>query len=100
MSISESEQQPPPSSPNTEDVSLSEESRVDVEQLSQLLTKDLFNLYSLSFLCKSKELSERRIRLDFGLVAEVRPDIFSPSEEHFLTFLLFRFLGSAAKWEE
>jgi hypothetical protein len=50
---------------------LSEESQVDVEQLSQLLTKDLFNLYSLSFLCKSKELSERRIRLDFGLVAEV-----------------------------
>ena len=99
MSISESEQQPP-SSPKTEDVSLSEENQVDVEQLSQLLTKDLFNLYSLSFLCKSKELSERRIRLDFGLVAEVRPDIFSPSEEHFLTFLLFRFLGSAAKWEE
>jgi len=35
------------------------------------LTKDLFNLYSLSFLCKSKDLSERRVRLDFGLVAEV-----------------------------
>ena len=76
MSISESEQQQQPSSPNTEDVSLSEESQVDVEQLSQLLTKDLFNLYSLSFLCKSKELSERRIRLDFGLVAEVTTQIF------------------------
>ena len=46
--------------------------RMDTEQLTQLLTKDLFNLYSLSFLCKSKDLSERRIRLDFGLVAEVR----------------------------
>jgi hypothetical protein len=34
-------------------------------------TKDLFNLFSLSFLCKSKDLSERRLRLDFGLVAEV-----------------------------
>ena len=72
MSISESEQQQQPSSPNTEDVSLSEESPLDLQQLSQLLTKDLFNLYSLSFICKSKELSERRIRLDFGLVAEVR----------------------------
>lgn len=42
-------------------------------QLSQQqqLTKDLFNLYSLSFVCKSKDLSERRIRLDFGIVAEV-----------------------------
>jgi len=38
---------------------------------AQQLTKDLFNLYSLSFLCKSKDLSERRIRLDFGIVAEV-----------------------------
>jgi len=34
-------------------------------------TKDLFNLYSLSFVCKSKDTSERRIRLDFGLVSEV-----------------------------
>jgi len=45
--------------------------RMDIEQIAQLLTKDPFNLYSLSFLCKSKDLSERRIRLDFGLVAEV-----------------------------
>ena len=36
------------------------------------VTKDLFNLYSLSCQCKSKDISERRIRLDFGLVAEVR----------------------------
>jgi hypothetical protein len=35
------------------------------------LTKDLFNLYSLASHCKSKDISERRIRLDFGLVAEV-----------------------------
>jgi hypothetical protein len=35
------------------------------------VTKDLFNLYSLSCHCKSKDISERRIRLDFGLVAEV-----------------------------
>ena len=34
-------------------------------------TKDLFNLFSLSFICKSKDVSERRIRLDFSLVAEV-----------------------------
>ena len=89
MSISESEpqQQPPPSSPNTEDVSLSEESQVDVEQLSQLLTKDLFNLYSLSFLCKSKELSERRIRLDFGLVAEVK-QIFSYQARNIFLLLI------------
>ena len=33
--------------------------------------KDLFNLFSLSFICKSKDISERRIRLDFSLVAEV-----------------------------
>jgi hypothetical protein len=36
------------------------------------LTKDLFNLYSLASHCKSKDISERRIRLDFGLVAEVQ----------------------------
>lgn len=34
-------------------------------------TKDLFNLYSLFFICKSKDHSERRIRLDFGMIAEV-----------------------------
>ena len=89
MSISESEQQQQPSSPNTEDVSLSEESQVDVEQLSQLLTKDLFNLYSLSFLCKSKELSERRIRLDFGLVAEVRTQIFSDPARNMSLLVFF-----------
>ena len=50
----------------------SEQQAKDIEQLAELLTKDLFNLYSLSFLNKSKELSERRIRLDFGLVGEVR----------------------------
>ena len=35
-------------------------------------SKDLFNLFSLAFICKSKDLSERKIRLEFGLVAEVR----------------------------
>ena len=45
---------------------------VNIEQVSELITKDPFNLFSVSFLCKSKDLSERRIRLDFGLVAEVR----------------------------
>ena len=55
-----------------------EQQPVDIEQVAELLTKDLFNLYSLSFMCKSKDLSERRIRLDFGLVAEVRTSkIFS-----------------------
>ena len=34
-------------------------------------TKDLFSLFSLAFICKSKDLSERKIRLEFGLVAEV-----------------------------
>lgn len=34
-------------------------------------SKDIFNLFSLAFICKSKDLSERRIRLEFGLVAEV-----------------------------
>ena len=34
-------------------------------------SKDLFNLFSLAFICKSKDLSERKIRLEFGLVAEV-----------------------------
>jgi len=34
------------------------------------ISKDLFSLYSLSFVCKAKDLSERRIKLDFGLVAE------------------------------
>ena len=36
------------------------------------ISKDLFSLYSLSFVCKAKDLSERRIKLDFGLVAEVK----------------------------
>ena len=49
-----------------------EQPPVDIEALADKLTKDLFNFYSLSFICKSKDLSERRIRLDFGLVAEVR----------------------------
>jgi len=35
------------------------------------ITKDLFNLFTLSFLCKSKDLSERRVKLDFGQVTEV-----------------------------
>merc|ERR1712240_414462 len=69
MSISD----PHPSLPNQ---SLSEpeqqqEEMVEQQPQEQQLTKDLFNLYSLSFLCKSKDLSERRIRLDFGIVAEV-----------------------------
>ena len=41
------------------------------QELVPQITKDLFNLYSLSFVCRSKDLSERRIKLDFGLVAEV-----------------------------
>ena len=72
MSISD----PPP----VEDVTTTESpepetdqpAQVDIEQLADKLTKDLFNFYSLSFICKSKDLSERRVRLDFGLVAEVR----------------------------
>ena len=77
MSISEL---PPASSPSSAEAEMevaeapeaSEPQAKDIDQLAELLTKDLFNLYSLSFLNKSKELSERRIRLDFGLVAEVR----------------------------
>ena len=95
MSISESEPVP---AQDAEDVSLSEESPLDLQQLSQLLTKDLFNLYSLSFICKSKELSERRIRLDFGLVAEVTK--YSLREEQSLNISLFRLLGSVVKLEE
>merc|ERR1712240_797505 len=69
MSISD----PHPSLPNQ---SLSEpeqqqEEMVEQQLQAQQLTKDLFNLYSMGFLCKSKDLSERRIRLDFGIVAEV-----------------------------
>ena len=45
-------------------------------------SKDLFNLFSLAFICKSKDLSERKIRLEFGLVAEVcmffKKPIFNP----------------------
>ena len=54
----------------------------------QQLTKDLFNLYSLSFLCKSKDLSERRIRLDFGIVAEVSHRDSSPDVEHLAEHVL------------
>ena len=36
------------------------------------IAKDMFSLYSLSFICKSKDLSERKIKLDFNLVGEVR----------------------------
>lgn len=45
----------------------------NLDQISEQphISKDIFNLYSLCFVCKSKELSDRRIRLDFGLVAEV-----------------------------
>ena len=75
MSISE---MPPPSASvhsvneePSEQEETSPEPQVDLEQTAELLTKDLFNLYSLSFSCKSKDLSERRIKLDFGLVAEV-----------------------------
>lgn len=75
MSISE---MPPPSASvhsvneePSEQEDTSPEPQVDLEQTAELLTKDLFNLYSLSFSCKSKDLSERRIKLDFGLVAEV-----------------------------
>ena len=41
------------------------------QQQVTTVAKDMFSLYSLSFLCKSKDLSERRIKLDFSLVAEV-----------------------------
>lgn len=44
------------------------------EQEQEVVTtihQDLFSLYSLSFVSKSKDISERRVRLDFGLVAEV-----------------------------
>ena len=44
---------------------------VDAVAPPQPPTKDLFSLFSLAFICKSKDLSERKIRLEFGLVAEV-----------------------------
>ncbi len=46
--------------------------RKPVMELVTHLNKDMFNLYSLTFTCKTKDLSERRIKLDFGLEAEVR----------------------------
>ena len=70
---------------------------VDVEQLAELLTKDLFNLYSLSFVCKSKDLSERRVRLDFGLSAEVSR---APCPRPSLTCRHCRCPASAASWAE
>ena len=70
---------------------------VDVEQLAELLTKDLFNLYSLSFVCKSKDLSERRVRLDFGLSAEVS---HAPCPRPSLTCRHCRCPASAASWAE
>lgn len=84
MSISDSHQTLPnqsivePEQPREEPMQQEQQQQDTAEQLlqaqllqQQQLTKDLFNLYSLSFLCKSKDLSERRIRLDFGIVAEV-----------------------------
>jgi len=41
------------------------------KQLVTSITKDIFNVYSVAFTCKSKDLSERRVKLDFSLVAEV-----------------------------
>ena len=59
--------------PTTTDLTESSEpaSNPIVEQPVTSVAKDMFSLYSLSFTCKSKDLSERRIKLDFGLVAEV-----------------------------
>ena len=75
MSISEMPPPAVPAVPMNEELGEQEETspepHVDLEETAELLTKDLFNLYSLSFSCKSKDLSERRIKLDFGLVAEV-----------------------------
>ena len=84
MSISDSHQNLPnqsivePEQPREEPMQAEQQQLDTAEQLlqaqlsqQQQLTKDLFNLYSLSFVCKSKDLSERRIRLDFGTVAEV-----------------------------
>ena len=42
-----------------------------VVELVTHLAEDMFGLYSLAFTCKSKDLSERRVKLDFGLVTEV-----------------------------
>ena len=45
--------------------------RKPVMELVTHLNKDMFNLYSLTFTSRTKDLSERRIKLDFGLEAEV-----------------------------
>ena len=72
QSIVEPEQPPHEEQLQQEQQPDTAEQQLQVQLSQQQLTKDLFNLYSLSFVCKSKDLSERRIRLDFGLVAEVR----------------------------
>lgn len=73
MSISEKQSSPRPSCEDQgEEAGSMDHPKVQrEEQQRPPLTKDLFNLYSLSFVNKSKDLSERRIRLDFGLAAEV-----------------------------
>ena len=62
--------------PKLDQVKEDEEKVDDPEVVEDVLppqppSKDLFNLFSLAFICKSKDLSERKIRLEFGLVAEV-----------------------------
>ena len=71
QSINESDQQQEESTEHDHDQHEEDVVKAEQQLQAQQLTKDLFNLYSLSFLCKSKDLSERRIRLDFGIVAEV-----------------------------
>ena len=71
QSINESDQQQEESTEHDHDQHEEDVVKAEQQLQAQQLTKDLFNLYSLSFLCKSKDLSERRIRLDFGMVAEV-----------------------------
>jgi len=71
QSIPESDQKQEEITEHDHDQHEEDVDKAEQQLQAQQLTKDLFNLYSLSFLCKSKDLSERRIRLDFGIVAEV-----------------------------
>merc|ERR1719318_1608191 len=70
LSLVEQAEVSPKSGHEEENVSEAEKAPSQAAVLPAI-SQDLFNLYSLSFLCKSKDLSERRIKLDFGLVGEV-----------------------------
>jgi len=48
-----------------------EETLPEPEPIPPVCTEDIFGLYSLAFVNKSKDLSERRIKVDFSKYGEV-----------------------------